>query len=82
MSKGVPEADPHSCLEVPGLPIGWDPAGEDGPGWYLLYGEIDGPRARRIHHCPFCGAPLRSRTEDGEEESAPAVIYPRSGTSR
>jgi hypothetical protein len=84
MAKVALEADPHPCLEIPGLPLGWDPAGEEGPGWYLLYGAIDGQCARRIYHCPFCGAPLRSRTEAEEQEAPdePAVIFPRSGSSR
>ena len=45
----TPEAEPHPCLGITGLPIGWDPAGEDGPGWYLLYSDVEGPRALRLH---------------------------------
>jgi hypothetical protein len=75
------EAEPHHCLAVPGLPIGWDPAGEEGPGWYLLYGDVDGPRALRIRHCPFCGARLRSRAEPEDSDEAPGVIYPKPGRS-
>jgi hypothetical protein len=71
------EAEPHACLEIPGLPIGWDPAGEDGPGWYLLYGDVSGPTALRIAHCPFCGKPLRSKVEVDDSGEAPGVVFPR-----
>jgi hypothetical protein len=71
------EAEPHACLTIPGLPIGWDPAGEDGPGWYLLYSDVDEPRALRIRHCPFCGAPLRSKAESEDPDNAPGVIFPK-----
>ena len=73
----TPEAEPHACLTITGLPIGWDPAGEDGPGWYLLYSDVEGPRALRIAHCPFCGAPLRSKVETEDPGEAPGVIFPR-----
>ena len=73
----APEAEPHACLAIPGLPIGWDPGGEDGPGWYLLYSDVEGPRALRIRLCPFCGAPLRSKVESEDPGDAPGVIFPK-----
>jgi hypothetical protein len=73
--------EPHSCLGITGLPIGWDPAGEHGPGWYLLYSDVEGPRALRIAYCPFCGAQLRSRIVAEDSGEAPDVIFPRSGKS-
>jgi hypothetical protein len=71
------QAEPHPCLAIAGLPIGWDPVGEEGPGWYLLYSDVDGPRALRIRHCPFCGSPLRSTIASEDQDDAPGVIFPK-----